>query len=303
MITAIDVTEPKYIDPSSLSTFSRCPAKYYFSRILGLQQREAPMIAPDFGTCIHLALPLCYDIGTLEEAKKVFDNAWDGYGYGESDPKRNKKRAHATLENFARSRANDRAPYEVMRFPRIAPPTDCKLVSDNELPFLIDIGGPLPLAGRIDLVLKWRVDSRIYPCDYKTASEVSDRLFESFWNAPQTLAYTFACGHLIGELPPGLMIEAIRVSPKNDEVSLFPVHALPHLIERFINWANATAASIMMYTRSKRWPTKPSGCSSYAMYGSAGFTCPYKNLCNSPDWQAIMPLYERKEPFHPFVME
>ena len=630
MITALEKHEPRYLDPSGFSTFTRCPAKYYFSRVLGLQQPGLGFAsAPDFGTCIHLALPLCYSRDTLQEAQLIFAEAWKGYGYGESDPKRNTARGCAMLENFCRSRADGRAPYEILHFPAVTPPT-AKLVSKDELPFLVDVGADLPLAGRIDLAIRWKVDGKVYPCDYKgqpmwaeiatptgftamgnlspgmtilgsngapqevlaifplgkrkifkvtfsdgavthctddhlwlvkkrqrkgqqlkelrdivnegvlegshrmfsvpltgpcefepqpvlldpylvgvlvgdgckskihcndleiveriqkrnpelnistnkgngkhdcfyhcisgirsllenynllqpkahekqvpceyllnspqvrrevlkglmdtdgsvschgtpvftttssvlardvrflveslggtctvnrytskvsgrvygeyymciihlndvfalerkaskvvedigaraerkivsvepageheaqcikvsnadglyitddfivthnTTSEMSDRLFESFWNCPQALAYTLAMFHLTGEQSPGLMIEAIKVSPKNDEVALFPVTVDTHLLERFVEEFKVLSANLLACSQSKQWPRNCAMCSSYAAFGVPGFTCPYKNLCSVPDWTVLLPTYQQGKIFHPFEIE
>ncbi len=298
MITG-ETTTPNYIDASTLCAFTRCPARFYFSRILGLHSREESTIAVDFGTCIHLALPLCYSESTLPLAFEAFENAWKAFSHGESDPKRNTPRAIQMLTNFYNCRKGSRCPYEIVSFSKVVPP-NCTLVSENEIPFLIDIGGPLPLAGRIDLAVRWKADGKTYPCDYKTASEVSARYFENFWNAPQTLSYMVAIAHLTGTIPPGMIIEAIRVSPKNDEVSMFPVHVWPHLLERFISWANETAESILKCCEKKEFLQNPVGCSPYASFGSPGFTCAYKALCDAPDWTAISPCYEKRDPYHPF---
>jgi len=303
MITALEKHEPRYLDPSGFSTFTRCPAKFYFSRVLGLQQPGLGFAsAPDFGTCIHLALPLCYSHDTLQEAQLIFAEAWKGYGYGESDPKRNTARGCAMLENFCRSRADGRAPYEILHFPAVTPPT-AKLVSKDELPFLVDVGADLPLAGRIDLAIRWKVDGKVYPCDYKSTSEMSDRLFESFWNCPQALAYTLAMFHLTGEQSPGLMIEAIKVSPKNDEVALFPVTVDTHLLERFLEDFKVLSSSLLACAQSRQWPRNCAMCSSYAAFGVPGFTCPYKNLCSVPDWTTLLTTYQQGKIFHPFEME
>lgn len=302
MIIASETHTIQYLDPSGFSSFRRCPAKYYFSRILGLGVRGSRQIAPDFGTCIHFGLPFCYSLQTLQSGFDAFEQAWDEYQYGEGDPKRNKTRGKAMLAHFASKRAGPQCPYDIVKFPKIAEPTGLKRVSDTEIPFLIDIGAIYPLAGRIDLAIKWKLDGRIWPCDYKTSSELSPRLAESFWNAPQTCAYTIAMKRLTGEDVPGLMIEGLRVSPVNDEVTLYPTHTLPHLLEDFEKEFAINCGKIKYYNEQQEWPQHNTGCASYSMFGFPGSECPYKALCNSPDWTVIEPLYEHHDPFHPFEM-
>jgi hypothetical protein len=302
MIKALQQHEIKYLDASGFSCFNRCPAKYYFSRLLGLGVRGARMIAPDYGTCIHAALPFCYNMQTVELGIQEFNKLWDDYGYGETDPKRNKKRAKDMLLHFASKRAGAQCPYEIVKFPMIQAPNGCKKVSDTEIPFLIDIGACYPLAGRIDLAIKWNLDGQLWPADYKTTSELSPRLSESFWNSPQACAYTIAMQHLTGKPAPGLMVEAIRVSPVNDEIALYPVHILPHLLDNFSHEFAVVTDTIQTCNNVQLWTQKPSGCASYAMYGFPGSECEYKALCNSPDWTDIEPLYEHRAVYHPFDM-
>jgi hypothetical protein len=302
MILAKETHNIKYLDASGFSCFSCCPAKYYFSRLLGLSVRGARSIAPDFGTCIHYGLPYCYNMSTVELGINAFEEAWLEYGYGESDPKRNLKRGRDMLLHFAHERACNNCPYEIVKFPQIAPPNGAKRVSETEIPFLLDIGACYPLAGRIDLAIKWSLDHAIWACDYKTSSELSPRLSESFWNSPQACSYTLAMQRLTGKEVPGLMVEAIRVSPVNDEIALYPIHILPHLLENFAGQFFIAADTIREYNNDQEWPQQSSGCASYAMFGFPGSACEYKALCNSRDWTDIASLYEQKEPYHPFEM-
>lgn len=302
MIEALQQYEIRYLDASGFSCFRRCPARYLFSRLMGLSPRGARSIAPDFGTCIHYGLPFCYSLDTVQLGIEAFEQAWDEYGYGESDPKRNKKRGKEMLLYFASKRASTSCPYEIIKFSLIAPPTGVKRVNDAEIPFLLDVGCLYPLAGRIDLAIRWKLDGRIWPCDYKTSSELSPRLCESFWNSPQACAYTIAMQRLTDKDVPGLMIEGLRVSPVNDEIQLYPTHILPHLLENFLSEFERACNEIASYNEEKRWPQTSSGCSSYASYGIPGAECEFKALCNSPDWRTIYPLYQQSEPYHPFEM-
>jgi hypothetical protein len=290
-----------YVDPSSLSTSSRCPAKYMFERLMGLHPRGSRQIAPDYGTCMHAGLPHCYDIETVEIGISIFNELWDEMGYGEDDERRNKTRASETLWHFSTVRATAACPYKIIHFDDIKLPEHASAISENEIPFLIDIGASLLFAGRVDLGIEW--NGHKWPCDYKTASEISQRLYDSFWNCTQALGYTLAFAHLTGERPPGLMIEAIRTSKKNDQVALYPVYVKDHLLEAFVEKVIVRADELRDYNDTGCWPQNLSACSPYAGYGCPGFTCQFQPLCDAPDWRSILSVYERREPWHPFDMK
>ncbi len=48
-----------YLDPSSICSCNRCPAKHLFSRQMGLSMPDSPVIALDYGTDMHIAIPYC----------------------------------------------------------------------------------------------------------------------------------------------------------------------------------------------------------------------------------------------------
>jgi len=172
MIETTEKFNINYIDASGMCDFNRCPAKYFFNRLLGLQLPDANVIALDYGTDMHFALPLAYD--NPEAAIKAFAERWGKRSYGNDDVKRNVARAYASLKDFHNCRNCHVCPYKIEKFPDIKAPTADK-ISENEVPFLIDIGGPLALAGRIDAPVLWLDDDSWWALDYKTASEISPR--------------------------------------------------------------------------------------------------------------------------------
>ncbi len=301
MIKVDQKFSPNYVDPSGAATFSRCPAAYLFSRLMGLNHPGAQVIALDYGTDMHLALPHCYDgIANVQKAVDVFSKSWNLRPHGEGDTKRNTFRAQESLEDFCLSHDCKVCPYHVVDYNFTAPTEET--TSENEIPFLIDIGGKLPLAGRIDSAMKWKSTGSLFALDYKTASEISPRYFDNFHNSLQACGYTLALSHLSGEHISGLAIEAIRVSPKNAENVIQLIHVQGHQIESFIRFANRTAADIIASCESGEFAKNPTGCSPYTMFGQPGRYCKYKSLCDSPNWKDMLSFYEQKEPWHPFKM-
>jgi len=152
-----------YIDPSSFSCFKRCQVRYLLSRLMALEKPDRSTIALDYGTDMHEALPHCYKMSDLDTAISIFKERWSKRGH-EWDDKRNTNCAEASLTEFC-SNHSRMCPYEVLELP-ITAPTNTP-ISKNEIPFLIDIGGHLPLAGRIDAAVRWKADGTLWALDYK----------------------------------------------------------------------------------------------------------------------------------------
>lgn len=290
----------KYIDQSGLTEFTRCPAKFMFSRLMGLRLPEEVSIAPDFGTCIHRALPYAYDgANNLDRAMEEFRAEWTRLGYSDGDDKRNEVRARAMLENFAEQRTVNYRPYNIVNVPISAPTKD--IISPNEIPFLLDIGGNLPIAGRIDLMVEWKQSKQLWVDDYKTSSEISARLFDCFKAAPQPCLYTLAGTQITGERVVGMIIEALRVSPKNAETQINHIFVSDYELSSMRDFTNRKSDEMLECNKTGCWMKNLSMCSPYGSYGIPGRSCRYKRLCTgSPDWRDTSKMYRRDEPFHPF---
>lgn len=301
MIAVDEQFDITYVDPSGIGEANRCLAKYMFSRLMGLVKADEVIIPLDYGTDMHCALPYCHNgMSGLKRATDEFSAHWNGREHGDIDEKRNKSTAAASLEGFCAQHEPSTCPYEIMNLDHIKAPTFDR-ISPNEVPFLIDIGGPLSLAGRMDAIVIWKADGTVWAMDYKTASEISARYFDSFWNCPQALGYTLAATHLVPDKTvSGMIIDAVRTSKKNVENQMHPIFVREHQLESFIRFANSTAEAILGCNRTKTWPKRCTGCAPYAMFGMPGRVCPFKAICDSPDWKSMLKYYKKKEPFHPF---
>lgn len=290
-----------YLDQSTMSKFNRCPAAFLFGRLMSLHLPEATSIHLDYGTDMHLALPHCYNgEAGIKQAMDAFLSSWNTRPYGSSDDKRNPVRAEMSLRQFAATHNQHNCPYDILDVPISA--RTRQEVSENEIPFLIDIGGPLAAAGRIDLVIRWRSTGDIFANDYKTSSEISARLFDNFNFCPQTCLSTIAAAHIFGPVR-GMAIEAIRVSASNVENQISLNYVFPHQLTSFLNFANRTAEDIIKCNNEKCWPKKCTGCGPYSMFGFPSRVCEFTSICNQPDWRDGAKMYVRGERFHPFEIE
>jgi len=300
MITTKERFEIDYIDASGASCFNRCPAKFMFSRLMGLTSTGKSMVAPDYGTAMHRALPYCYDgLANVERAIDEFNAAWKEYDYGISDEKRNPTCAEASLRNFANCRDKHTCPYTIVNMP--VKVTTADIISPNELPFMVDIGGKLPIAGRIDAPVRWKQTGKLWTMDYKTSSEVSSRFFNNFNRATQSCLYVFALSVMSGEPVEGMIIEAVRTSKKNVECQAAPIFVSNIQIEQCIEMVNESAEAMIKCNEEQKWPQRLTGCSPYSMFeGQPGRVCEFAQICDAPDWETMVKYYVRSKPFHPF---
>jgi len=298
MILAEEKCDIRYMDSSGLNCVSRCPARFYFERCIGLRLPDSNMINPDYGTCIHAALPFAYD--DVNKAHKVFQREWKKMGYGEDDPKMNSERALAMLEDFHSLRRSDSpaSPYVPLEPPGGRLEVEGKY-SDAEVPFLMDIGARYPFIGRIDRLVRLKADGKTWPLDYKTSSEVSARIVGNFNVSLQCISYTIAASKFLNARAPGMLLEFLRKSARNTETLLAPVFVTDRWRERFVSYAIEQAENIYKYNEEQLWPQRLTGCAPYGMFHSPGFQCEYLKLCNLPDWTAGRRWY-KEEIWHPF---
>lgn len=291
-----------YIDASGMVKFACCSTRFLFERLMGLVAPDDNTVAPDYGTAMHRALPYCYKgPDDTKQAVEEFIAAWEKYDYGYQDEKRNPDTAENSLIGFAATHSPNSCPYEVLKYPISAKTAD--IISPNEIPFLIDIGGELPGAGRIDLAVRWKDTGDIWADDYKTASEISPRYFKCFTAACQPCMYTLALSTIAGVDVKGMIVEAIRTSKKNVENQIHFVFITQHQLEVFLEFANATAFAMLCCNDSGEWPQHPSNCSPQAMYIAPGRLCPYRSICDYKDWKRQVQYFKRVEPFHPFKVK
>lgn len=309
MIKTDEKFEINYIDPSSKTCYDRCPAKYLFERLMGLSLPDASAIPLDYGSDMHLAFPHCYcdDVKCVETAIAAFSKSWNERAYGEEDKARNTLRARASLAEFHRTHKPSVCPYEFVSFPESVRAETAHVVSPNELPFLVDIGASLPLAGRIDAPVRLKMDNSVWALDYKTASEISARYFLNFENSPAAVGYTLALQVILSALKDEVMgevIEAVRVSKTgNVENQIYYVFVNEHQVKLFIDDTKHTADEILRCNERGEWRQNVSGCAPYSMFGQPGRFCEYKDLCVVGDWREMVKYFKRSTPFHPFEIE
>jgi len=295
MIQTDERFEIKFIDASRLSTIGRCEARFLFKDLMGLRAPDLDTFKMDYGTIMHVVLPFMYG-GDSKKAFRVFDDLWARFGFDENDPKRNTEISKRRIENFIRYHTKDACPYEILHFPFSTPSA---LISENEVPFLIDIGAIYPYCGRIDAPVKWKATGKDWGYEFKTTSELSNRYFDGFWLSPQAVGYTLALSQLMGKRIEGLLYEGMRISEKTIESQLGFCYVSEANIRTFVDEAKLTCARIEAANESGAWRQNHSLCSTYACFGHPSYTCEYKLICDCPEWRDGARFFERQKPFNP----
>ena len=299
MIKVPDKFDIGFMDASRFSTIARCEAKFVFQCLYGFTHPDAGMIALDYGTIMHRVLPYMYS-GETKEAVDVFNTLWEKFGYGEEDPKRNTALSLARIMDFVSSHSPERCPYDILQFDFTSP---SELISENEIPFLIDIGAIYPFCGRIDEGVYHKTLKAKFAYDFKTSSELSPRYFDGFWFCNQAVGYTIALSQLSGEKIEGIIYEGMRISKTNIETQMGFCYVSDTNIRKWTEEAKLTCARIEAANETGLWRQNNSMCSSYAGFGFPCRVCDYKLLCDSPNWEDAVRFYRKKTPFNTLELE
>ena len=295
MIKTPERFDIRFIDASRISNWLRCEARFLFRSLMGLRWPEEDRIKLDYGTVMHRVLPKMYS-GDAAEAIAMFDDLWAKFPYQESDSKRNTMLSHSRIVNFVDNHSEQNRQYDILHFDFSSP---AELISENEVPFLIDIDARFPLAGRIDAIIELRSTKRKFAYDFKTSSEISPRYFDSFWFSPQALSYTIAAKQITWEEIDGLAIEVMRISEKNFENQIGFTYVTAVEIGKFIEEIINICIEIETANTMGVYQQNFAMCSAYSGFGFPCTSCEYRLLCSAADWAPLTRFYKREKAFDP----
>jgi len=151
-----------HLSASCLSCVSRCPRRYFYMYGQSLW-KQSTVPALEFGQAIHAGLAPCY-ANDLASAMAKFKAVW-GERDELGDDKRSTSRALVMFKAFSSNHRPGVSLYTIVK-PLSQLPVD-DLVSENELPFALDVGLDIPLVGRIDAIGKHRDDQSVWAVEYK----------------------------------------------------------------------------------------------------------------------------------------
>jgi len=286
-----DLREVKWLSYSSAKEIHRCRRRFFWHKKLGLT-KPFSVDAMKYGAAIHYALPHAQR-GDIAMAMAAFQEAWAG---GIEDSKRNTSRAKALLMDFMRSHSP--AIYKLIPPPGTFESSDP--VSDDEVPFAIDLGFDIPIVGRVDALADWP-NRGLWAVEYKTSSSLGTTFLESFEFEPQALTYALALVTQGIEVE-GVIIEGLGVMKSSTKSLTAPIRVSNHELSSVVDWYGEAIKKLQDCERDNYWPKDLSGCTAYTSFGCPWYSCEYRYLCKAgKDWPEMVGLYETEEP-NPFVV-
>lgn len=270
---------------SSLDTFARCPRRFFYKYMAEIDTETH--VALKFGEAIHAAIPLAHQ-GKLAESILAFKAVW---GELVGDEKRNLAQAALILADYSESHSAGRSLFTLVEPPKGI--SSSPRISPWEVPFIIDIGLPLLLTGRIDGIGRHRDTKKLWGLEYKTSSEMSTRFFEGFLFSPQIVIYTMVL-RAYGIPVEGVIVEGLKVSTaKKDAQGTItqPIMVTDHMVTETLKWIRRVGQEILAMQELQDFPINPSACTTYPQYGSPGYQCQYMQLCMTEDWTRLKDLF------------
>jgi len=289
-------TKKEHLSQSSACTFDRCKAKYFFASGCRFERGEAHC-ALKFGTAIHYAIGYAFrgDLETaMEKFREVYLDTQDPSGV------RTPAKARQMLNDFMKTHQGHAL------YKGVDPPKGIDIeerVSEDEVPFAIDVGIEVPVVGRVDRLGRNSQTGALWGVEYKTSREISSRYFDNFGLCPQTWTYHLALSMLCDEPVVGVYIETLQAAKTKICTQAFPFYIEEHMDEAIMGWYRNIYAEIQECERTGEWPQSFSMCAPYSSFGIIGYPCEFRDLCKSYDWLSLAPsLYEVGEE-RPFTIK
>lgn len=284
-------TPRKWLSISSLVAVSRCPRRYFYSSGCRLVPGEGEHVALKFGEAIHAALPWILAHNDLAKAYSEFMRIW---GTTLGDEKRNPTNAKIMLASYQASHRPGSCLFTIKEPPR----GDIEIsdrVSAWEIPWALDIGLNVPLVGRIDGLCTHRDTKEPFGLEFKTSSEMSARVVTGFEMNTQITGYTLALRTYTGEPVAGIMLDLVGVQKKGPSEMTYPLRVLNHQLEAFLRWARRWGSYILECEKIGEFDYDYTGCTPYQAFGTPGYMCEYKVLCQTEDWTKFRGFFKQRD--------
>lgn len=309
----------KYVSVSTLTSYSRCPRKYFYEKN-GLRH-DSLQLNPEYGKAMHEAVPVALETEDVELALEAFLSIWEDIEKeieirGIDPKKHNRHNASRSLQHFIFTHAGRKSIY------KLTPPPEGGLERDEttspyEIPWAIDIGERVPLAGRLDGICKHRDTGEPWVWELKTTGMyLNSQFFDAHEMYTQNLTYALVSQTNLDVPAAGVIIEGMLVHDKkvDNQCQMIPIQ--PHHLEDVLLWLQRTTRSLLeaedMYAdllvkhdgdanaAALAFPKDFTGCTPYTHYYRPGWRCDFADLCRVPDWRSLSDLY-KVVPDHDFL--
>jgi hypothetical protein len=252
---------------------------------------------------MHKAVPSLHLSGDIEKAMVDFLSIW---GDRPGDEKRNTKRAISQLLNYHNTHKDNKSLFKFL-----PPPEGTIEVEEDtsplEIPVAVDVGLSVPIIARIDGWVEHRDTGETWGWEFKTASRIDAKFFDSFEMNCQILTYALALRTLTSRPVKGFMVEGMLIDKNKVDNIVQPVLTPDHLIEDIKQWLNFWGSMLLgcekQYLETSNvtsFPKNFAGCTAYPHYYISSWPCDFTNLCRVADYKSLLPMYQIV-PDHKFV--
>lgn len=281
-----------YLSYSSLMSFARCPRRYFYQKSGLAPYDEGPALS--YGTAMHKAVDIAVTEG-LDAAMAAFESLWDE---GLADEKRNLKRAKAQIGHYLHTHQGGRSIYKILPAPDVGLPPDPER-SKFEIPFVVDVGLPVPIAGYIDGWGTHRDTGEFWAREFKTTSRLTAQLLDGLELNPQILTYALILQTVTARPIRGVMWEAMLIDKTKVDNITHPIPIEEHQLAHALTWLKWQGSMLLECEERQEFPKNFAGCSPYPMFYTPGFTCDFHNLCRVPNWRQLEDMFQVKPDHRP----
>lgn len=270
--------EQEWIDFSTLSSFMKCPRKYYWQTRKNIRVSSSAMT---FGKAIHDALASYFVDKNIEKALSAFKSI--ALGITEEDPKRNLTTGEDILLHY----------FEIWK-------NESYTTLMTDVPFAIELGKEKPFlyVGKIDRVVESPIGIGIM--EHKTSSVAGERWLNRVNPNLQMEGYIAALQTLINKPCFGGVLDIIHIHEKRAQRKLQRVIKTQYDSE---NWARNVVVWMNRVRKDNEMNFHPQNTEACAPL--FGMTCEYLEMCNvypypySFEEFGVPEKYEIRE-WHPF---
>lgn len=245
---------------------------------------------------MHKAVATALITEDVDVAFTDFLSVWDEE---QADEKNNSQRAYHSLNHYIHTHKGNKSLFKLLPPPPSNVKTDEK-TSDYEITFGIDVGLPIPIAGRIDGHCLHRDSKELWGYEFKTTSRLTPYFFDAFELHPQLLTYALVLETMTGDTYKGIMVEGMLKHKDKVDNQVRPIFIQKHHLVAIRDWLRWNGEILLACEEKEQFPQNFAGCSAYPHYAIPSWRCEFSDLCRIPNWEDGTAMYDER-PDHKFV--
>jgi len=256
--------EKLVLDSSTITTYMKCPRKFYWKYIRHLDFPKKKHGA-NFGNAIHKALFEFYSTKDNEKALQAFHDNWEDV---ETDTLRTHDTGRRILKMYFKK--HEKEPFKILTL---------------EKGFEIDIAGHT-FCGRMDSTINW--NNMYLVKDHKTGKNAPHNLSEKYRPDFQMSGYVWAARKLYNLPFKGALINYLQVAKKKKDIFFRAITPREDFeLEIFEGILKKLVIEITSKDRGdmEDWDMRWSNCNNFG-------SCIYKDLCVTDEPERLTFMYD-----------